>query len=84
MNVDIGVMKPFAAGTAQKNGYKSEDVEILANAAQTNDPESLVNPQFFPIPASPYTAWKNLRQNPKFLLYYLVSKNSLNYMRCFL
>ena len=65
MNVDIGVMKPFAAGTAQKKGYKSEDVEILANAAQTCDPESLVNPQFFPIPASPYTAWKNLKTKPK-------------------
>ncbi len=34
MNVDVGVMKPFAAGTAQKKGYKSEDVEILAKAAQ--------------------------------------------------
>ncbi|MHA7733942.1 dethiobiotin synthase [Nitrosopumilus sp. S6] len=65
MNVDVGVMKPFAAGTAQKKGYKSEDVEILARAAQTSDPENLVNPQFFPIPASPYTAWKNLKTKPK-------------------
>ena len=65
MNVDVGIMKPFAAGTAQKKGYKSEDVEILARAAQTCDPESLVNPQFFPIPASPYTAWKNLKIKPK-------------------
>jgi dethiobiotin synthetase len=46
MNVDIGIMKPFAAGDKQKKGYKSEDVEILSNAAQINDPESLVNPQF--------------------------------------
>ncbi|MEK0349186.1 MAG: dethiobiotin synthase, partial [Nitrosopumilus sp.] len=29
------------------------------------DPESLVNPQFFPIAASPYTAWKNLKTKPK-------------------
>ena len=65
MDVDVGIMKPFAAGTAQKKGYKSEDVEILANAAQISDPESLVNPQFFPIPASPYTAWKNLNTKPK-------------------
>ncbi len=65
MNVDVGVMKPFAAGTAQKKGYKSEDVEILSNAAQTFDSENLVNPQFFPIPASPYTAWKNLKIKPK-------------------
>ena len=53
MGIDIGIMKPFAAGTAQKKGYKSEDVEILSNAAQVNDPENLVNPQFFRIPASP-------------------------------
>ena len=65
MGVDIGVMKPFAAGNAQKNGFKSEDVEILSKAAQVNDPENLVNPQFFPIPASPYTAWKKLKIKPK-------------------
>jgi len=58
-------MKPFAAGVAQKKGFKSEDVEILSNAAQINDSESLVNPQFFPISASPYTAWKKLKIKPK-------------------
>ena len=68
MNVDIGIMKPFAAGEKQKKGYKSEDVEILSNAAQINDPESLVNPQFFPISASPYTAWKKLKIKPKISL----------------
>jgi dethiobiotin synthetase len=65
MGVDIGVMKPFAAGNAQKNGFKSEDVEILSKSAQVNDPENLVNPQFFPIPASPYTVWKKLKIKPK-------------------
>jgi dethiobiotin synthetase len=65
MGIDVGVMKPFAAGTAQKKGFKSEDIEILSNAAQVTDPENLVNPQFFPIPASPYTAWKNLKIKPK-------------------
>ena len=65
MGVDIGVMKPFAAGNAQKNGFKSEDVEILSKSAQVNDPENLVNPQFFPISASPYTAWKKLKIKPK-------------------
>ena len=65
MGINVGVMKPFAAGIAQKNGFKSEDVEILSTAAQVNDPENLVNPQFFPIPASPYTAWKNLKIKPK-------------------
>jgi len=65
MGIDVGIMKPFAAGNSQKKGFKSEDVEILSRAAQVNDPEELVNPQFFPIPASPYTAWKNLKTKPK-------------------
>ena len=59
MGINIGIMKPFAAGTSQKTGFKSKDVEILSRAAKVNDPENLVNPQFFPIPASPYTAMKN-------------------------
>ena len=65
MDVDVGVMKPFAAGSAQKKGYKSEDIEILSRAAQVNDPENLVNPQFFSIPASRYTACKKLKTKPK-------------------
>ena len=65
MDVDVGVMKPFAAGSAQRKGYKSEDVEILSRAANTHDPENLVNPQFFQIPASPYTAWKTLKIKPR-------------------
>ncbi len=65
MDIDVGIMKPFAAGSAQKKGYKSEDVEILSRAAHACDPENLVNPQFFPIPASPYTAWKKLKTKPK-------------------
>tara|TARA_B110000438_G_scaffold66552_1_gene67063 strand:- start:7 stop:693 length:687 start_codon:yes stop_codon:yes gene_type:complete len=68
MGMDVGVMKPFAAGLVQKKGYKSEDVEILSKSAQINDPETLVNPQFFPIPASPYTAWKKLKIKPKIAL----------------
>lgn len=65
MDVDVGIMKPFAAGKPQNKGYKSEDVEILSKSAKVNDPEKLMNPQFFPIPASPYTAWKNLKKKPK-------------------
>ncbi|QMU55583.1 MAG: dethiobiotin synthase [Nitrosopumilus sp.] len=65
MGIDVGVMKPFAAGAPQKTGFKSEDVEILSKAAQVDDPENLINPQFFPIPASPYTAWKNLKTKPR-------------------
>ena len=65
MGVDVGVMKPFAAGYPQKKGFKSEDVEILSRCSQVDDSEKLINPQFFPIPASPYTAWKNLKIKPK-------------------
>ena len=61
MNIDVGIMKPFAAGTPQKKGYKSEDVEILAKAAQVSDPENLMNPQFFNMAASPYTASQKLK-----------------------
>jgi dethiobiotin synthetase len=59
--VNVGVMKPFATGTQQKTGFKSEDVAILANSAQSNDPEDLINPYFFQVPASPYTAANKLR-----------------------
>jgi len=61
MGIDIGIMKPFAAGTPQIKGYKSEDVEILSRSAQVSDPENLVNPQFFKMAASPYTASKKLK-----------------------
>ncbi len=57
---DVGIMKPFAAGTPQKIGYKSEDVQLLAKAAQVNDAEDLINPYFFEIYASPFTATKSL------------------------
>ncbi|HSG73958.1 MAG TPA: dethiobiotin synthase [Nitrosopumilaceae archaeon] len=57
---DVGIMKPFAAGTPQKTGYKSEDVQLLTKAAQANDDEGLVNPYFFEIYASPFTATKSL------------------------
>ena len=65
MGMDVGVMKPFAAGSSQKKGYKSEDIVILSRAAMACDPENLVNPQFFKISASPYTAWKTLKTKPK-------------------
>src|SRR3990172_1663693 len=60
MGIDVGIMKPFAAGTVQNRGYKSQDVQLLSKAAQVNDAEELVNPYFFPIPASPFTAMQNL------------------------
>ena len=65
MGIDVGIMKPFAAGISQKKGFKSEDVEILARAAQISDPENLVNPQFFKMAASPYTAAQKLKVKVK-------------------
>ncbi|NIP62538.1 MAG: dethiobiotin synthase [Nitrosopumilaceae archaeon] len=64
-DIDVGVMKPFAAGKRQKSGFKSEDVEILAKAAKVYDDEKLLNPQFFPVFASPYTATRNLGIKPR-------------------
>ena len=62
--IDIGVMKPFAAAELQSSSdFQSEDTEILAKAARVSDSEDLLNPQFFPIPASPYTASKTLDMN---------------------
>ncbi len=58
--VNVGVMKPFATGTQQKTSFKSEDVAILANSAQSKDPENLINPYFLPVPASPYAAANKL------------------------
>ncbi len=60
MGINVGIMKPFAAGTRRDKGYKSQDVYLLSKAAQVNDTEELVNPYFFPIPASPFTAMQNL------------------------
>ena len=60
MDVDVGIMKPFACGVKQKIGFSSNDLTILANAAMVDDAEDIINPFFFPIPASPYTAAKNL------------------------
>ena len=60
LNIDVGIMKPFACGVKQKTGFSSNDLTILSKAAMVNDTEELLNPFFFPIPASPYTAAKNL------------------------
>jgi dethiobiotin synthetase len=65
MGIDVGIMKPYAAGTPQKKGFKSEDIDILSKAAQVSDPENLMNPQFFKMAASPYTASKNLKVKVK-------------------
>ena len=58
--IDVGIMKPFACGIKQKIGFSSNDLTILSNAAMVDDAEDIINPFFFPISASPYTAAKNL------------------------
>ena len=60
LNIDVGIMKPFACGVKQKTGFSSNDLTILVNAAMVDDDETIINPFFFPVPASPYTAAKNL------------------------
>jgi len=60
LNIDVGIMKPFACGVKEKIGFSSNDLTILANAAMVDDTEDIINPFFLPIPASPYTAAKNL------------------------
>ena len=59
--INVGVMKPFAAAEIQSSStFQSEDTEILSKAARVSESEDVLNPQFFPIPASPYTASKTL------------------------
>lgn len=58
--IDVGVMKPIATGISKNGRFKSEDVEILHDAASTNDDEKTINPVFLPLPVSPYDASKDL------------------------
>jgi len=60
LGIDVGIMKPFVCGVKQKTGFSSNDLTILANAAMVDDDETIINPFFFPVPASPYTVAKNL------------------------
>jgi dethiobiotin synthetase len=60
MNVDVGVMKPFASGYKATNDSVSDDVKILMKYSGVDDPIDLVNPYFFEIPTSPYDACKQL------------------------
>ena len=60
MNVDVGVMKPFASGYKASENPISEDVEILMKYSGVTDPVSLINPYYFEIPTSPYDACKQL------------------------
>ena len=60
MNVNVGVMKPFASGYKATVDSVSDDVKILMKYSGVNDPVDLVNPYFFEIPTSPYDACKQL------------------------
>lgn len=61
--IDVGVMKPIAAGMPKKQGFKSEDAEFLSLASGSNDNENEVNPIFLPMEASPLVASKVLHLN---------------------
>ena len=60
MNVDVGVMKPFASGYKATSDSASDDVKILMKYSEVNDSIDLVNPYFFETPTSPYDACKQL------------------------
>jgi dethiobiotin synthetase len=60
MDIDVGVMKPFASGNRKNSNSLSQDVEILMKYSGSHDPIDLVNPYFFEIPTSPYNASKIL------------------------
>ena len=60
MDIDVGVMKPFASGHKKNSNSLSQDVEILMKYSGSHDPIDLVNPYFFEIPTSPYDASKIL------------------------
>ena len=62
MNVNVGVMKPFASGYKANADSVSEDVEILMKYSGVNDPIELVNPYYFEIPTSPYEACMKLNR----------------------
>jgi dethiobiotin synthetase len=82
--LNVGVMKPFATGTKiHDDNFKSEDTALLARAANVKDSDSLLNPVFFPVAASPLMASVILHQKVN-LTSILVSFNKLKTMHDFL
>ena len=79
---NIGFMKPFATGHKQNSEFKSSDVESLASISQINDPEELLNPYFFSIPASPFTAAKKLNIDIKLSVIHSAYKKLLSMHDC--
>ena len=64
MGIAVGVFKPFASGEPLQPKETPKDVQILTKAAGSTDPPDIINPQFFPMAVSPYTAWRNLGIKP--------------------
>ena len=62
VDIDVGVMKPFASGYKKNSNSLSQDIKILMKYSNSNDPIDLVNPYYFEIPTSPYDASKLLRK----------------------
>lgn len=55
--INVGVMKPFATSTdIYSPKFRSEDTANLAKAANIQDKDDEINPTFFKIAASPFTA----------------------------
>jgi len=79
---NVGFMKPFATGHKQNSEFKSSDVESLASISQTNDPEELLNPYFFSIPASPFTAAKKLNIDIKLSVIHSAYRKLLSMHDC--
>jgi dethiobiotin synthetase len=55
--VDVAAMKPFAtAGKHYSSRFKSHDTAVLAAAAGAGEPDGILNPSFYRLPAAPLMA----------------------------
>ena len=55
--IKVGVMKPFATSSnVYSDRYRSGDTASLAKAADIKESDELLNPIYFPLPASPFMA----------------------------
>lgn len=55
--IKVGVMKPFASGKQiHSKKYRSQDTKILANSADVQDNDEILNPYFYKIPSAPFLA----------------------------
>lgn len=62
--IDVGVMKPFAAGRKVfSKRYKSIDTATLAKAACVRDADEEINPFFYQVPAAPIMAARIANQS---------------------